>query len=217
MSQLRNDGLNAAAPRWRRRKDARPAEILSAALEVFATQGFAAAKLDEVARRASVAKGTIYLHFTTKEELFQAVVRSVIAPPMAALGEAAKTLEGPLAIVVPRLMAGAADVIGRPHVGSVVRLVIGEARAFPDLARIWHDEVVAPMLDALVRVIARAQARGEVREGDARLYAFSLMGPLLMGVLFGNVFAAVSPDLPDLSRLAEQHGRMVLHGLLARP
>jgi hypothetical protein len=75
--------------------------------------------------------------------------------------------------LVPRLLSGAAAVLSRPTINRVARMVIGESRNFPDLARIWHDEVVSPVIDTVSRVIARAQARGEVRAGDPRLHAFS--------------------------------------------
>jgi AcrR family transcriptional regulator len=148
-----------AGPRWRRRKATRPAEITAAALEVFAERGFAAARLEEVARRAGVAKGSIYLYFATKEALLLAVVRSAIVPHVEAVRGSAEAFEGPLAELTPRLLSGAAGVLRRPMLRGFVRMVIGESRAFPDIARIWRDEVVAPVIDTVSDVIARAQAR----------------------------------------------------------
>src|SRR5271154_7085933 len=135
-----------AGPRWRRRKEARTGEIVAAALDVFADHGFAAARLDDTARRAGVAKGSIYLYFATKEDLFGAVVRASVVPNMETIRGAAEAFDGPLAELAPRLLAGAAAVISRPGISGVVRMVIGESRNFPDLARIWHDEVVAPVI-----------------------------------------------------------------------
>jgi AcrR family transcriptional regulator len=206
------------APRWRRRKEARPAEIIAAASTFFADHGFAATKLDDVALRAGVAKGSIYLHFATKEELFRAVVRSAVVPQVQVVRGMAEAFDGPLAKLLPQLLNGAASILGRSDVFAVARMVIGESRNFPDLAKIWHDEVVSPVIGTLSRVITRAQASGEVAEGDSRLYAFSVMGPLLMATLFRDVFSQASDDLPDPARLAEQHSRCLLHGLLtARP
>jgi len=214
LSQERPD---ESGPRWRRRKATRPAEITAAALEVFADHGFAAAKLDDIARRAGVVKGSIYLYFATKEELFRAVVRSAIVPNMETVRGAAEAFDGPLAELAPRLLAGAADLLSRPSVLGFARMVIGESRNFPDIARIWHDEVVSPVIDTVARVISSAQARGEVREGDPRLHAFSLVGPLLMAALFADVFGEATSEPPDLAHLAEQHGRTILRGLLAAP
>ncbi len=210
-------GAGSSGPLWRRRKEARPAEITAAGLEVFADHGFAPARLDDVAHRAGVVKGSIYLYFSDKEDLFRAVVRSAVVPDMETVRGAAERFDGPFVELAPRLLLGAAAVMSRPSVSRFARVVIGESRNFPDLARIWHDEVVSPMIGAVARVIARAQARGEAREGDPSLYAFSLVGPLFTAMLFRDVFGEASDDPPNLDRLAEQHGQTVLCGLLAAP
>jgi AcrR family transcriptional regulator len=206
-------------PRWRRRKDARPAEMVEAALDVFAEHGFAAARLDDIARRAGVAKGSLYLYFDTKEALFRAVVTGIVVPAVSRVLATARTPEGgaqdgPFAEVAPRLLAGASRALSQNRVAAVARMVIGEARTFPDLARIWHDEVVGPLLSAVATRIARAQAAGEVRPGDPRTHAFSLVGPLLMATLYRQVFAGVDADLPDLARVADQHVQSLLGGLI---
>ncbi len=198
---------------WRRRKQARPAEITAAALEVFADHGFAAAKLDDIARRAGVVEGSIYRYFSTKEELFRAVVRSAVVPEVERVRRAAEGFDGPFAELAPRLLMGAAAVLSRPLIARFVGLVIGQQRNFPDVANIWHDEVVGPVIGAVTGLIAR----GEAPDGDPRLYAFSLVGPLITALVFREVFGEASDDLPDLARLAEQHGRLLLRGLLAAP
>jgi AcrR family transcriptional regulator len=204
-------------PKWRRRKTARPGEIVEAALSVFAEKGFAAARLDDIAHQAGVSKGALYLYFETKEALFGAVVRTAIAPNLEAIKAAAQAFEGPFADLAPMLLARAALLLQGGRIPAVVKMVIGESRNFPDLARIWHDDVVAPALEVITGVIARAQARGEVRAGDPRLYAFSLMGPVLMGALFREVFVGDGVSPPDLSALAAQHAQTVLAGLIALP
>ncbi|MFT4077542.1 MAG: TetR/AcrR family transcriptional regulator C-terminal domain-containing protein [Asticcacaulis sp.] len=95
-----------------------------------------------------------------------------------------------------------------------MRLLIAEARAFPDLAIIWHDKVVSKILGVLTGAIERAQERGEMKAGDPRLYAFSILGPMLAGVLFQQIFAETDVLPPDLGQLAEQHGQAILNGLL---
>lgn len=201
---------NPAAPR-RRRKEARPAEIVAAALEVFAERGFERAGMDEVARRAGVAKGTVFVYFPTKQDLFRAVAQTVLNVNFEPLANLAQM---PLDAIVPLLLARAAAV-GDSPVAAVVRLLIAESRAFPDLAQVWHDEVVAKMLAFLTAAIEAAQARGEVRAGDARLYAFSIIGPMMAGFMFRQVFAETGADLPDLRALAQQHADTVLRGLSA--
>lgn len=201
-------------PRWRRRKPERPAEIIQAALSVFADLGFAAAKLDEIARRAGVAKGSLYSHFATKDALFRAVVQTAIAPSFEALRATSQTFDGPFPELVSLLLVRAAVVINGSRLPSVARMVISESRTFPDLARVWHDDVVSRVMGLLAELVAGAQERGEVRAGDARLHAFSIFGPLVMALLYGEVFAHCSSNPPDLPALAEQHAQTVLRGLL---
>jgi len=202
------------SPRWQRRSEDRPREICAAALEVFAEKGFAAAKLDEIARRAGVSKGTLYLYFQDKADLFRAVIRDTVAPRVAAVREIADKLELPFAQIVPLFLANFAAMTDRLPVGAVAKIVIGESRNFPDLAKIWHDQVASGALAALEQLIERAQDRGEVRPGDARLMAFSLMGPMLMGVLWRETLQPAGGQPLDLAELAAQHGETILAGML---
>lgn len=206
----------ADGPKWRRRKEARPGEIVAAAFAVFAEKGFAAARLDEIAARAGVSKGALYLYFETKEELFHAVVRDAVAPNVAALRAFAEGFEGAFADLARLLVPRAAALIAASRAGRVVKMVVGESRNFPSLAQHWRDEVVEPTLGVLCGLIERAQARGELRPGDPRLHAFSLMGPLLMGVVWRETLEPVGAAPVDLERLAAQHVETVLGGLLAR-
>ena len=203
-----------AKPKFQRRAEDRPREICAAALEVFAEKGFAAAKLDEIAKRAGVSKGTLYLYFQDKAELFRAVIRDTVAPRVAAVRDMADKVELPFAQIVPLFLANFAEMTTRLPVGAVAKIVIGESRNFPDLAKIWHDQVASGALSALESLIRRAQDRGEVRPGDARLMAFSLMGPMLMGVLWRETLQPAGGEPLDLAALARQHGETVLSGLL---
>jgi hypothetical protein len=94
---------------------------------------------------------------------------------------------------------------------------MSESRVFPDLAAVWHDELAARMLALITGLIAKAQARGEVRPGDPQLYAFSILGPMVMGVLFHEVFGSSRPTAPDLEKLAAQHAETIMRGLSVSP
>jgi AcrR family transcriptional regulator len=201
-------------PKWRRRSEARPGEIVDAALEVFAEKGFATAKLDDIARKAGISKATLYLYFDTKEEIFRAVARAAVASLLEALGSQAEGTDPPFAELVPQLLSRAAHMMEGGRVPAIARMVIGESRNFPDLARIWHDDVVASVVRIVTGIIARAQARGEVAPGNPRLHAFSLMGPMVMAMLFREVFGGVAANPLDLQALANQHARTALRGLL---
>ncbi|MCC7266098.1 MAG: TetR/AcrR family transcriptional regulator [Caulobacteraceae bacterium] len=201
-------------PRWRRRKEARPAEIVAAALEVFAEKGFAAARLDEIARRAGVSKGALYLYYETKEDIFHAVVTQTVTPRLAQVRAMADGFSGRFADLVPTVLATLARVIPESPAGPIVKMIVGESRNFPQLARYWHDEAILPMVETVGGLVAAAQARGEVRAGDPRLFAFQLAGPMLMGVLWREVFTPVGAEPVDFQALARQHAETLLAGML---
>src|SRR3989337_1766161 len=163
-------------PKFQRRADARPGEICAAALAVFAEKGFAAARLDEIAKRAGVSKGTLYLYFKDKEDLFRAVVRDTVAPNIDAVQQAVAAAELPFALLANMILAKFPEVAGRVPVGAVAKMVIGESRNFPELAKVWHAQVAGRALAMLSGLIEKAQAKGEVRAGAPRLPAFTLMG-----------------------------------------
>ena len=148
--------MTSRPPRWQRRAEERPREICAAALEVFAEKGFAAAKLDEIAKRAGVSKGTLYLYFKDKEQLFRAVVRDSIAPNVEAITSAIVLADTPFAQIVPVFLTAFARNIGEIPVGAVAKMVIGESRNFPELARVWHDEVASKAIGAMAALVARA-------------------------------------------------------------
>jgi AcrR family transcriptional regulator len=202
------------APKFQRRSEDRPREICAAALDVFSEKGFAAARLDEIARRAGVSKGTLYLYFKDKEDLFRAVVRDAIAPNVEAITSTIATLDAPFPAVVRSFLAGFAEREARLPIGAVAKMVVGESRNFPELARVWHDEVASKAIGALAAFVEGAQRRGEVRAGDPRLYAFSLMGPMVLGALWRATLVPAGGEPLDIEALAKQHAETVLEGLL---
>jgi AcrR family transcriptional regulator len=208
--------LDPGEPKFRRRKADRPAEIVDAAMAVFAERGFAAARLDEIARRAGVSKGALYLYFETKEQIFRAVVAQAIAPNVQTIRAMIAAHPGPLSALL-RLVAGRVMVLVETlPVGGVVKMVIGEARNFPELARVWHDDLVAHILGALTDAIHAAQARGEVKTGDARAYALEIISPMLIAVIWRETFVPVGAQPFDLQSLAHQHIETMIEGLKAR-
>ena len=206
--------MDAGQPKFRRRKADRPDEIVAAALEVFAEKGFAAARLDDIARRAGVSKGAVYLYFETKEDVFRAVVDRAIAPNLDALRAILSAHPGPFPDLIRQLLGVLVGVAAGTSLGGVLKMVVGEARNFPELARIWHDELVAKALGAATEAIAAAQLRGQVRAGDPRAYALQLVSPILMGVLWRETFVPVGARPFDLTDLAGQHLETFLNGVL---
>ena len=208
--------LPAGQPKFRRRKADRPDEIVAAALEIFSEKGFAAARLDDIALRAGVSKGAIYLYFATKEDIFRAVVEQAVVPNLDALRDMAPKVET-FADLARFFSRNVVRTLADSPIGGVVKMVIAEARNFPEIARIWHDQLVMPALGAMTMAIAAGQARGELRPGDPRQYAISLISPMLVGVIWRETFTPIGAEPFDLPALAEQHVETLLRGMALEP
>lgn len=205
--------LPAGAPKFRRRKAERPDEIIAAALEVFVEKGFAAARLEDIAARAGVSKGAIYLYFATKEDIFRAVVEQSLAPNLQTVKNVAADGQTPFPELLKIFAATVSHLLERQPIGGIIKVVIGESRNFPELARAWHDTLVAPALAAMTGAIAAAQARGELLPGDPRSYAISLVSPLLVGVIWRETFVPIGAAPLDIPALAQQHVELWLRGV----
>jgi AcrR family transcriptional regulator len=202
--------------RWRRRKEARPDEILAAALESFAAKGFAATRIEDVAARAGISKGTLYLYFDGKEELFKAVVRQALLPNLARIEALAASFAGPSAILLERLLATVAGV-AQSRVGAIPKLVIAEAGNFPDLARFYLDEVVHRGLGLIATILRRGIARGEFRSIDVDHAVFCVLAPLLIAALWRNSLEPHDQSGPlDVPALVRVHLDLLVRGLEAQ-
>jgi TetR/AcrR family transcriptional regulator len=158
-----------AGPRWRRLPEERPRQILDAALEVFGERGLAGARLDDIARRAGVSKGTIYLYFPNKEELFREVVRAVIIDRFRDV--AANAGEGDPVDELKRCLRAHWDFVRSPEFQTIYKLVTGELHNFPDLAEFYGREVIMPANRLIAGMIRRGIDKGEFRRVDPILAA----------------------------------------------
>jgi AcrR family transcriptional regulator len=201
--------------RWRRRKEARPDEILAAALESFAARGFAATRLEDVAARAGISKGTLYLYFKGKEELFEAVVRATLLPNLERLEALAASFEAPSALLLKQLLLTIAGVVGS-RVGAIPKLVIAEAGNFPDLARFYLDEVVRRGLRLIGTILRRGIERGEFRTLDVEHAVYCVIAPMLIAALWKNSLEAYDDTSLDAEALARAHLDLLLRGLEVR-
>jgi AcrR family transcriptional regulator len=194
-------------PRFRRRKEDRPQEITEAALAAFAEKGYAATRVDEVAKRAGVSKGLLYLYFKTKEELFKAVVRGLVMPRIDALTASIETsglsaeefLRGPFLDFVKTLP-------GSP-IAIVIRLMIAEGPKHPDLVQFYWDNVVSRGLSTITALLDRGVRTGEFRRTTVNDLPHLLIMPAVFSVVFKLVFE--KQDL-DTDRLLETHVALLL-------
>lgn len=175
-------------PRWERRKDARPQELLAAALEQFVERGYAATRLEDVARRAGVSKGTLYLYFENKEELFKAVVRDNIVSPIGAAEQAVADYQGHSAELLRLIMMTWWEQIGATQLAGITKLMMAEANNFPDLAQFYNDEVVARGNGLIAKVLQRGIERGEFLPHDPLSITPILVAPVIMLMMWSHGF-----------------------------
>ena len=203
-----------------RRKEARPQELLEAALSLFVEKGFAATRSEEVAAKAGVSKGTLYLYFPSKEELFKAVVREALGSKIAeGISELAKH-QGSMAELLTWMLWTWWERLGLTPAGGIHKIMMSEARNFPELAAFYNDEVIDPSCALLAEVLRRGIASGEFREVDPDAAVMVLIGPMLHLVLHEHSIGAAGVT-HDHKCTPEQvlslQLELMFEGLLNRP
>ncbi len=202
-----------AKPRWHRRKEARPGEIVAAALEVFVERGFEATKLADVARKAGVTKGTVYLYFESKEALFKAVVRETIVPVIAQGEALARSFTGSARALVERLVREYWRLVGETALAGIPKLMMAEAATFPELTRFYYEEVVTRGHRLMASVIERGIKNGEFRPVNVMVAAKLAMSPLMHAVVARLAFASCMPEGFNVRAYLDTHIDLYLHGI----
>ncbi len=177
-------------PTRQRRKEARPQELLDAALQLFVEKGFAATRTDDVAHLAGVSKGTLYLYFPSKEELFKAVVRHHLTALILEGEQIAAQFQGPTPELLRLLMHTWWDRVGDGYAGGICKVVTGEVRNFPELAQFYVDEVIVPANRLIGGTLQRGMDRGEFRSVPLAAAAQALIAPLLFLALHKHSIGA---------------------------
>ncbi|HEX7638696.1 MAG TPA: TetR/AcrR family transcriptional regulator [Burkholderiaceae bacterium] len=206
-------------PFRRRRKEARPAELLEAALALFVEKGFAATRSEEVARAAGVSKGTLYLYFPSKEELLKAVIQHFLASEIAAGVAEASVLEGSTPEVMDTLLMTWCARIYEGPASGVFKLVVTEVRNFPEIADFWNEHVVVPGNALVRRLIERGIRRGEFESADVDSAVHSIVMPLILLCIHKHSLGmcGVADELrTDPLGFMRAHLRLVLKGLEVR-
>jgi AcrR family transcriptional regulator len=199
----------------RRRKAARPAELLEAALDEFAEKGFAAARMEDIASRAGAAKGTLYLYFPSKKAVFEALVRSAIIPNIERAEALAAGHAGPVGPLLRQLLALLANIIRDSRLVVLPRLMVGELYKFPELARFYKATVIDRALGLIATMHRRGVERGEFRPQDSDVVARLVVAPVLLSAIWRSVFAPVEDQPFDPSAVLEAHADNLLRGLAA--
>ncbi|MBT9553313.1 MAG: TetR/AcrR family transcriptional regulator [Hydrogenophaga sp.] len=202
-----------------RRKEARPGELLDAALALFVEKGFAATRVEEVAARAGVSKGTLFLYFPSKEELFKAVVRETIAGRFTEWNQELDAFQGDSAELLRYAMQSWWERIGMTTASGITKLVMSESGTFPEIAAFYQQEVIGPGHDLLKRVLQRGMDRGEFRTMELEYAIYSLIAPMIFLLMWKHSMAPCCPpsqQIDPVSFIDTQVG-LLLNGMLVRP
>ncbi len=182
--------------------------ILAAASEVFIAEGYAAARLDEIARRAGIAKGTIYLHFRDKQDLFQQLLLSLVGPML----DQVEALAAREDLPTPALLRGVIGLARTELLGTrrkdILRLIIAEGPRFPEIARFHHQHVVSRGIAIMKRVLSRAAERGEIASDAYARFPQLLMAPMIVAAIWDSLFGAFDPL--DVDGMLQAHLGLVL-------
>jgi AcrR family transcriptional regulator len=208
--------MNQPRPR-RRRPDARPDEILDAALSVFAEQGFTAARVEDIARRAGLSKGAVYLYFPSKEAMLNALVEqsagklAKAAERLVALG-APTDPEAALRSLVFMLVTAMTD----PDISAAPRLVLTEAQRFAGIAQYYRSHVLEIARGALTALLAAGVDQGHFRPVDADILMRFVAGPVLAHMVLGTIFDMTPETLTEPADIADALCDLMIHGLKPR-
>jgi AcrR family transcriptional regulator len=209
------EGNEKRAPRWRRRKEARPAEILAAALEIFGERGYEATRLVDVARRAGCTKGTIFLYYENKIELFKAAVREIMLPLVLETERLVEAHRGTARELVEQLLRLRWDHMMRNRLSGLVKLMLAETRTYPELARFYNDEFIERNQALLRRVLQDGIERGEFRQMDTVQAARFLVAPMMFATVWRHAFEHAVGTPGTLEEYFETALGIMLAGLVA--
>jgi AcrR family transcriptional regulator len=203
-------------PRWSRRKQARPAELTSAALALFVERGYAATRLEDIAAKAGVSKGTLYLYFDSKEELFKTVVREGLVPALERGERMLDEHKGSASQLLRELVQGWWELIGNSPFGGIPKLMLSECRNFPELGRFYLDEVISRGYRLLGRVAQRGMDSGEFRRMDLDYVTRLVIAPVVLMAVWRHSFDFCDSHRLDAQRYIDHHVDLLLNGLARR-
>jgi len=210
--------LPPEAPRRARRKEARPGELIEAALALFVEKGFAATRVEEVAARGGVSKGTLFLYFPSKEDLFKAVVRDTVAGRFPEWADELAEFQGDSVELVRYAMHTWWERVGMTPASGITKLVMAEASTFPEIASFYQNEVVAPGHDLIRRILQRGIDRGEFREMPLDYAVYSLIAPMIFLLMWKHAMTPCAPPSQQIDPLTfiDTQVDLILSGMLKR-
>lgn len=200
--------------RWQRRKAERPGEIIDAALECFVAKGFMATRLDEVAERAGVSKGTLYLYFENKEALFKAVVETLVLPEIERTEQRMQAYDGSASELIGQLVKQWWATVGESRLCGLPKLIMAESGNFPDLASFFVEHVIGRVRHVIAQAISRGIEAGEFRPCDPAYAARLLIAPMVYAAIYKQSLFAYDSEPFEITTYLDNHLDIFLHGLV---
>lgn len=196
-----------------RRPEARPTEILAAALELFAEKGFSATRMEDVAARAGLSKAGVYLYFKDKTALLKALVNEMAGANISVARGIVEAHQGPVSPLIATILAFIARQVRDTRFPELIKIVISESRAHPDVGRLYLDSVIGQGLPLFEGLIRRGIESGEFREVDPGFAAKAMIGPMLLAVIWKTVLQPIGAEALDIEAYAAQHADIFLKGI----
>jgi AcrR family transcriptional regulator len=209
--------MSAAAeergPKFRRRAEARPDEVLDAALDLFIERGFANTRVEDIAARAGLSKGAVYLYFPSKEAVLEGIVRRAIVPIAANAVHLVETYAGDPRTIITLVMKTVAGKLTEPRTIAIPKLMMREMVNFPDFAAMYRAEVLDKVIPLITGLLRTGIAEGYLRPVDPELTIRSIIGPIMLHILLDEVFGVRPGDGLALDRLIDNHLTILFDGL----
>jgi len=204
--------LNVKRARTLAAKEKRRQRLLEAALDEFFEKGFAAARMDDIAERAGLSKGSLYLYFKSKEDLFEALVDNLAGPKLDRIEKIATRIPS-LKLALWAFARYAPKVIRESDMPRLMKVLVGECQTFPDIVATYRRKTIDRLLGALTTMLSNASARGEAAIDDPALTARLVVAPVVLSGIWQAVFAASDAEPIDLDALFAMHVRFLLKAL----
>ena len=201
--------------KFRRRAEARPDEVLDAALELFTQKGFSATRVEDIAAKAGISKGAVYLYFPSKEAILEGLVRRAVMPIADHALGMINHYEGDPRFAVSMVMKMIGGKLSDPKLLAVPRLIIREVVHFPHLAEMYRREVLDRVIPVVETLIRRGVDQGYLRQVDPNLTIRSIVGPIALHILMAEIFGIVPKDGLNLDRFIDNHLTILFDGLSA--
>lgn len=202
-------------PKFRRRAEARPDEVLDAALDLFMEKGFAATRVEDIAKRAGLSKGAVYLYFSSKEAILEGLVHRAILPVAQSALSTLDAYEGDPRVIIALVIRTLGARFSDPQTLAIPKVVLREVLGFPHLAEMYRREVLDRAIPALEKLVARGIEQGYLRPVDPELTVRSIVGPIMVHAVLAEVFGVMPKGGLEIDKLIDNHLTILFDGMSA--